>query len=1034
MAGTIRALRNLELEQSQTSQTYRDLQEFLNAQATHIRTKRHNDTNIYIRGGTSYAFPPDVIDELMQHLEKCRREKLWMRWFERRNGNMDSGMFLDFDIYQLNDYVNISQMEYTLFVSEIARILMNVLTLPHTWKAPMFVCRRPNLEQQDDTNVYKYGIHVYIPTIRASGPCRKYIINQMIQRRVDNILLHNTRLCDKRGNEANVQSTLDINSSTVPTALYGSSSKEGAQPYVIEYIYMIAASGNDIVSTEQQKLLDTNQQWNLVRMLSLNHALPEPNGIWMPPKTYDPRPELVTKISESNERVMMANVYDAEEMEALDDNVSTLCTEDPTARCLRMLLSLLPPRYADEYEKWRNAILAIASTGKQSYYSMAEWFTRRCPEKWHKREAKLHELWNSGLHGTTGRPVTIRSLMYWVHQEVPQEQYNLVLENLYFEILLRYAREFEGDLGHRCIADLLASVLSDRFVCDRSYPDGADICWYEFVSNPKDCKPGEIYKYRDEGRNPITLLRFISERLPDVFTRAIQYFDAAATNAKDEVGAKWYGGIIKKLKTYRGKLLEHPYKENVVKASVERFMVRGFSEQLEDDDKVLGVGNGIVLLDSTIPTIICGFHEYKVKRYTKTPAVWFNPNDEWTKFVFQKFFADIIPEPDVRMKVLLNMASCLDGDVKDVELLEIVGPGSNGKTVLLEQFRATLGDKYAPQMDISLLMCGVGRETGPNTALMQAKGARAMVFSESERAGVMSPARLKQLSSMGEKISANEKNKKQETFKPTGQLFSASNWPMRIESSDDGLWRRISVYWAPIRFVANPDPNNPNEKQVDYTFKTKYVNHPMINQAFLSILLKGYWIYKSKYNGSIQAFRSVTIQRQTEEYRNQTDKINRFLSEKIIVCPDEPERHITFAEICDCYLEWHRATFLVSPASSNKGTQFSATDMEEILENSALRKFIKTSIEDTSKNMIYNIRLPGITDAEATPQNGEHWLAVNRGNINMSRVTPFDEDDWVKFCTEPMPAPVNSKAAMPVPMTGSPFDEVKDDDDDEDEE
>lgn len=997
-----------DIVQAKTKKSFYELGEYLKTLSNYLREKGAIDTNLFIRSGSMFALPENHINELFTKIETCRLDNVDQRWFERRNGY--SGLFFDLDIYQLNDKNTLTPQDYLNFSNILINVLKDVINVPYKDKKftfPIFFCRRPDIEQipLQGKTIYKNGIHVYVPTMRFNLAERKFIQQKMSEAGADEIFLEGVQVCDKKTGELlATKESMDLNAPSVPTALYGSSSKPLAKkPYELDTFYL-AQFRSIGIATLNPIPIDVYKKYNLVAFMSLMFHKKIIMGNMVDDIIFDAAADYEIKMEyKSQMNILEERKTDihAELIMDIEDDINRFCSKEPKANNLKKMLELLPIRYSDEYELWRNTIFAIADCGiDNEYYKMAERFTLRCPDKWDKRQDKLRGIWIAATNKKPGMSkITIRSLMYWLKNELPADQLNFIKESMYTEILEKFAYVFEGNINHNCVAKLLEAALRDRFVTDIIHPESSDYNWYEFVSDESDAEIGQIYKFRNEGTNPITILKFISDKLPDIYYNVMRKYEIKGQEAEDPIKAKWYANICHQLKISRNNLGNHGFKEGIIKECVGIFRRRGFMQELKNDQNVMGVGNGILVLD-TLPMIIETFHEYKIRRFTKTEAAWFNPADEHIKFVFRRFFEDIIPEPDARFKILLNMASCLDGHVKDVEMLQITGSGSNGKTVLLEQFKCTLGC-YAVQSDFNLIVAGAKTDANaPNSALMQLKDKRAVIYAECDRVHMVSPAMIKRQLSMGEEISGSDKHTKQETFKPVFQIFTASNWPMRTDSTDDGYWRRTCNYVAPNKFVVNPDPNNPYEKQVDFSFKTKYLDNEVINRAFLSILIKAYYVLQVKYKNSITNFKSETIMRHTEIYRNACDKINKFLSETIIIVPGDS--FLTFSDICIKYIEWHKKTYNMPPAGG-RGTAFSPVDMEEILENSALRKFIKTNA-DNEKN-ICGIRLRA--NNEDGPIEGEKWMSITNSLTNQ-KATPFTEEDWQAFCNEPMP-PMKSR-------------------------
>lgn len=1020
---------------ARTKPSYNALKEYLQNASEHVRPPKSPDTNVFDRTGRSYAFPPAEIPQFMDLLNECRRENVCLPLMERRDhGALGpvSGLFFDLDFCQFDKDVCITQRDATAFANFVGGALAAVCEpFPNKWLAPVYVCKRSQLVLKREIDavpgvpatrddpfgklaVYKSGLHIYMPTVRMGRAARRLVHDAVAKSNALPALLGGLRLCTAEGvpiaAEAAAQ-LLDKNSPYVPTAFYGCTAKpESRLPYILHCAVSVGSSFGSMMGSTMEISADANLTWDM----SLDHAPKDPAGRWAP-AVVELTPEAAAAANAATARWEATEgalrYASPEATAALEDELEQLCREESMALHLRRMLEQLPAKYADEYGLWRNTIFAIANAGAKMY-PLADWFTRRAPDKLAKRMPKLDGLWRAALtpRADDGPRVTMRSIAFWLRHESSPAQYSALVQTLYLELLYRRACEFDGDVQEYTVAEVLATTLRDRFVCDTEQVDSTRTTWYEFVHDRTDCRPGELYKYREEGPMPAAMSRYISERLPEIFLMVIHRLENTAKTAGQEHLAVWYGKVAKNLRKARIKLLTTAFKEKIIKeCQVLKFRQRGFTQELENDGPVLGVGNGVVVLHAR-PEIITGFHEHKIRRYTTTEAVPFDQDDPWVRYVLQKFFVDIIVEPDARMKILLNMAAGLDGRIRDVEMLQFTGPGSNGKSVLFMAYQNALG-MYAKTMSIKLLMTGQNEAANaPSSALMQSKGARAMIFNEGKQGGTMATDVIKTLLSMGEGISASEKHKKQETFFLNAVSFVVSNSHLRPESSDDGLWRRISIYKSRRRFFASPDTTNPFEMKLDGDVKVQ-AKTPKVGRAMLSILMRAHEILHTQYGGSINKFQSETIIRETTIYRNQTDKINRFLSETIIVlgATATAAESITIVTMCDRYKAWHIAAFRVPPGvnSTTRNAQFSVTDMEEMLENSTLKKFIRTTPSGQSE--VFGVRL---ADPEVPLHDDETWLAAGRDNVRNYGTTAFTERDWQHIWG------VTANATLPPPDAG----------------
>jgi len=165
------------------------------------------------------------------------------------------------------------------------------------------------------------------------------------------------------------------------------------------------------------------------------------------------------------------------------------------------------------------------------------------------------------------------------------------------------------------------------------------------------------------------------------------------------------------------------------------------------------------------------------------------------------------------------------------------GSGGNGKGLLFTLLRNSLGDYYyqAPNEFYTTPY----RADAPNSSLSKAKGCRFFVTSEpsSEDTGgrkmKLSTDLIKTLTGR-DPINARDLYQSAEEFIPTFTSFLQCNIIPQMKI-DGGMRRRFRKIDYPNRFVENPNPDKPKEKQIDVTLKDKFALYEY-HLAFMEIL------------------------------------------------------------------------------------------------------------------------------------------------------------------------------------------------------
>lgn len=139
----------------------------------------------------------------------------------------------------------------------------------------------------------------------------------------------------------------------------------------------------------------------------------------------------------------------------------------------------------------------------------------------------------------------------------------------------------------------------------------------------------------------------------------------------------------------------------------------------------------------------------------------------------------------------------LFGHAKEQKFFLVIGPGGNGKGVLIRTIKAVL-DQYAHAIAPNVLSRAYsGNPNSPSPALAPLQRARFVACTEMSGGG-LDEAFVKQFSG-GDPLSARPTYGEQVTFMPPGKLWLSTNAMPEIEAGDLAMWRRV----VPLPFTAN---------------------------------------------------------------------------------------------------------------------------------------------------------------------------------------------------------------------------------------
>jgi len=916
--------------------------------------------------------PEPYVEEFFKMLDLCRKDGLMLHFSERQETAMlsHSGIMIDFDRYQKAKDSQLTDRHFETLTNRIAKLLHEFIDFSHygdkfTFHA--FVIKKPSVVLQPltvDPNgkrmgaVYKDGFHLLIPEIQITKGLKKHLINEMISRGLIKTVFKDIDHMEEP------EKMLDKMSSSVPVYFLGGSKPEKIA-YNLTHAYEVTIYLDDDEidrrPVDVKLLLDSKspdgKPINLTYELSLGFYQETFGGspTWLKKRQLNYKLDLETKIQLIVEKTA-GGILSDDEIGTNDRSVIEVVNGNPDAAYMQQLLAILDPSYATEYEKWFKVMCAIAHT-KISYKDLAREFSMRRPDK--MSEGEFERVWNEAVNGRNKpNPVTKRSLVHWAKISSP-ERFKELEKETYFKTLSKYTYDNEGRVEHTMVANVLHKMICDKFVVDVGYNDKSGrtgYCWYEFVEPAQSQKKGEVWKWRKEVE-PDNVHIYIADQLFEVYQHQAQQLKDRKENADNEAWAKYYSNVEKTFRLYMSKLGNDGFQRGIISQAHYRFRKRGFYDELDSYEDVLGVGNGVLVIGAE-PKLIKGFHEYKISKFTETDYYPFDPNNPYVVTLLNAF-SDIFPEHDVREFMLFHASTGLDFRESACLLLLLVGGGQNGKSFFAKMIHNTLGHQYCAAGKSALLTAPIENGDKPNSAQMHMKDKRYFYFDEFNKCELLNTARVKSIVTPTWQ-SGRDLRDKQTNFKNTCNPIAFSNFDFIVDTTDHGTWRRIYYYRNKVKFCSNPAPGNKFEKPVNSKFIDVYANDPKYKEAMLSILVHYYSILCRDYGGDIKNVPCMTIKRETEAFRNRQDALNRFVTQMIVKSPGADPTGLPI--IASRYSDWYN--------NNIKPTKQSIIDVQAQFENSR----IASSLEHRASGIKFLLDHRMLDNAGEELRPGESYL------------------------------------------------------------
>lgn len=321
------------------------------------------------------------------------------------------------------------------------------------------------------------------------------------------------------------------------------------------------------------------------------------------------------------------------------------------------------------------------------------------------------------------------------------------------------------------------------------------------------------------------------------------------------------------------------FKENVMRECRELFLDEQFATKADSNNFLVAFNNGVYDLNIDPATgKRVGFREGKPEDYiTFSTRVDYDPERSHTDFEcwpeIQKFFANILPDREVREYYLKHLASCLIGGNQAQKFHIETGSGSNGKSMVHNLASKAFGD-YSCKAPISLITQGRNKSSAPAPEMVRLKGRRFVTMQEPDEGAPLNTGILKEIAS-GEPVIFRDLyagSKAMVEFTMQAKFHLACNEKPKIQTTDGGTWRRLVVINFGTKFVA--DPREPWEMKLDETLQFKVVSVPWA-QCFLHYLVH---ILETE---DMNLVPPAKIMEYTNEYQAENDSFARFILEHL---------------------------------------------------------------------------------------------------------------------------------------------------------
>ena len=251
-------------------------------------------------------------------------------------------------------------------------------------------------------------------------------------------------------------------------------------------------------------------------------------------------------------------------------------------------------------------------------------------------------------------------------------------------------------------------------------------------------------------------------------------------------------------------------------------------------------------------------------RISKCVGVRYDPKAKCPRF--ERFLADILGNRDEVLFLQRFAGYTLTGSVDEEAFLFMQGAGANGKSVLANILAGVLGD-YAVTVGSELLAV-TKNESEVARFKVKLRGARMVLVNEVGQNDTFNDQRVKEIVSR-EAISGRYLYGEAFDFMPTHKLWVRGNHRPAVLDSGDGMWRRLIL----LAFL----------RQFDLDQRVRNLDQQILEEEGSGILnwcIAGCLEWQ-KHGLGIPS----SVQRETAQYRNDTDVIGDWVERDCLVEP-----------------------------------------------------------------------------------------------------------------------------------------------------
>lgn len=495
--------------------------------------------------------------------------------------------------------------------------------------------------------------------------------------------------------------------------------------------------------------------------------------------------------------------------------------------------------------------------------------------------------------------LTKLSLYHWAKLDAPDE-YNRIRKNTTDHYVNETLKIIPGVKQSTCndfdLALVLYNLLKDKYVCVSINKN----IWYEYI--------GHRWKLIDSGT---TLRTAISTTLKQIYVdKATEFMPELYSREGDaEDDNRDNDKKCKSLRTLNiaAELGVTKKKNSIITESKDLFYDGDFVLKLDVNPYLLGFNNGVY--DFSENVFRNGKPEDNISFCTDIDYIDINTISKYKgksiakiKNEINKFMDSLFPIPELCKYMWEHLASTLIGTCLNQTFNMYLGVGNNGKSILVLLMEKILGD-YKTDVPLNLITDKRGKIGGVTPEIVGLKGKRYAVLQEPSKNDILNEGVMKQLTSGKDQVQGRSPFAIEPVkFIPQFNLVITCNCLMKVNSTDNGTWRRIRTVPFLSLFTDKPvdnDETKPYQFLIDRTIDDKFDEW---KEVFASMLVE----ICARTKGRVTD--CATVVERSKEYEKSQDFFSEYIEERILKC-DDNNKYLRKSDINLDFKAWYESAY-----------------------------------------------------------------------------------------------------------------------------